>query len=127
VDFASVQPFTFVFKGTEGQIQIDQFEEGLEHINFELQDQRPGRPWFSYSPKRAVRRRFHAPQQFQVPMQSAVAELVSAIYEDRDPRCSGEENRAAIEMGVALHASAEQGGIRIELPFADKAKRVVSR
>lgn len=127
VDFASAQPFKFAFKGSEGEIVIDQFEEGLELINYELQDQRPGRPWFSYSPKRAVRRRFHAPQSFVLPMQAAVEELAAAIRENRAPRSSGKDNRAAIEMGIALHASAEQGGIRVELPFTELEKRVVSR
>jgi predicted dehydrogenase len=127
VDFASIQPFTFTFRGDGGALTIDQFDEGLEINNYELQDQRPGRPWFSYSPKRAVRRRYHAPQSFLLPMQSAVAELVAAIREDRAPRGSGEEVRASIEMGVALHASAEQDGARIHLPFGDKEKRVVSR
>ena len=127
IDFASVQPFTFTFRGDAGSLTIDQFDEGLEVTLYELQDQRPGRPWFSYSPKRAVRRRYHAPQSFVLPMQAAVAELASAIADNRAPRSSGADNRAAIEMGIALHASAEQGGARVNLPFADLEKRVVSR
>ena len=30
VDFASIQPFTFTFRGDGGALTIDQFEEGLE-------------------------------------------------------------------------------------------------
>lgn len=127
VDFASVQPFSFTFSGTEGQIVIDQWDEGCELINYELQDQRPGRPWFSYSPKRAVRRRYHAPQRHQPPMQAAVAELVAAILENCPPHSSGEDGRAALELGLALHASANQDGARVHLPFTDKDLRVVSR
>jgi len=127
VDFASVQPFGFTFSGTEGQIVIDQWDEGFELSNYELQDQRPGRPWFSYSPKRAVRRRFHAPQRHVVPMQAAVAELVAAIQEDRAPHCSGEDGRAALELGLAMHASAARDGARVPIPFEDKTLRVVSR
>ncbi len=127
VDFASVQPFSFTFSGTDGQIVIDQWEEGCELINYELQDQRPGRPWFSYSPKRAVRRRLHAPQRHLLPMQAAVAELVAAIQEDREPVSSGAEGRGAVELGLALHASAAQGGARVEIPFRDTSLRVVSR
>lgn len=127
VDFASVQPFTFTFRGDGGTLTIDQFDEGLEVTLFELQDQRPGRPWFSYSPKRAVRRRYHAPQSFLLPMQGAVDELVNAINENRAPNCDGIVARASIEMGIALHASAENNGARITLPLGDKEKRVVSR
>jgi len=127
VDFASAQPFSFTFSGSDGQIVIDQWEEGLELTNYELQDQRPGRPWFSYSPKRAVRRRFHAPQCYLPPMQAAVAELVAAIKEDRTPNSSGADGRAAMEMGIAMHVSAEQDGARVRLPLADKNRRVVSR
>jgi len=127
VDFASAQPFSFTFSGTDGQIVIDQWEEGLELINYELQDQRPGRPWFSYSPKRAVRRRLHAPQSHLPPMRACVAELVAALQENRTPNSSGEDGRAAMEMGIAMHASAEQDGARVRLPLDDKARRVVSR
>jgi predicted dehydrogenase len=127
IDFASIQPFTFTFSGTEGQITIDQWDEGLELNNYELQDQRPDRPWFSYSAKRAVRRRFYPPQPHTVPMQAAVLELVTAIREDREPRCSGEDGRASIELGLALHASATQDGARIHLPLQDHKLRVVSR
>jgi len=127
VDFASIQPFSFTFSGTDGQIVIDQWEEGLELINYELQDQRPGRPWFSYSPKRAVRRRYHVPQSHQVPMLAAVAELVSALNEDRHPISNGEDGRAAMELDLAIHASANADGARIYLPLQDRALRVVSR
>jgi len=127
VDFASVQPFEFTFRGDGGALTIDQFDEGLQVTLYELQDQRPGRPWFSYSPKRAVRRRYHAPQSFMLPMQGAVDELVNAINENRAPNCDGYAGRASIEMGIALHASAENNGARIELPFGDTEKRVVSR
>jgi predicted dehydrogenase len=127
VDFASIQPFTFTFRGDSGSLTIDQFEEGLEVTLYELQDQRPGRPWFSYSPKRAVKRRYHAPQSFLLPMQGAVDELVKSIEENRAPNCDGKAGRASIEMGIALHASAENNGTRIALPFEDKNKRVVSR
>lgn len=127
VDFASIQPFTFTFRGNGGSLTIDQFDEGLEVTLYEQQDGRPGRPWFSYSPKRAVRRRYHAPQSFLLPMQGAVDELVRAIEENRAPNCDGKAGRASIEMGVALHASAENNGARIELPFQDINKRVVSR
>ncbi|MDQ3815372.1 MAG: Gfo/Idh/MocA family oxidoreductase [Armatimonadota bacterium] len=127
VDFASVQPFGFTFSGIDGQIVIDQWDEGLELNNYELQDQRPGRPWFSYSSKRAVRRRFHAPQRHLPPMQAAVAELVAAIQEDRAPIISGEDGRAALELGLAMHASAHQDGARVPIPFEDKSLRVVSR
>lgn len=127
IDFASIQPFSFTFSGTEGQILIDQWEAGCELINYELQDQRPGRPWFSYSPKHAVRRRLHAPQRHLPPMQAAVVELVAAIEEDRAPRSGGADGRAAVELGLALHASATQNGARVQLPFTDKNLRVVSR
>lgn len=127
VDFASVQPFGFTFNGTGGQIVIDQWDEGLELNNYELQDQRPDRPWFSYSSKRAVRRRYHSPQSYLVPMQAAVAELVAAVHEKRAPFSSGEDGRAALEMGLAMHASANNDGARVALPFGDTALRVVSR
>ena len=127
VDFASAQPFSFTFSGTDGQIVIDQWEEGLELTNYELQDQRPGRPWFSYSPKRSVRRRFYSPQRYLPPMQAAVAELVTAMREDRKPNSSGEDGRAAMEIGIAMHVSAEQDGARLRLPLTDKNRRVVSR
>ena len=60
-------------------------------------------------------------------MQGAVDELVKAIEENRAPNCDGKVARASIEMGIALHTSAENDGARIHLPFSDLQKRVVSR
>ena len=127
VDFASVQPFCFTFCGTQGQIVIDQWGEGFELMNYELQDQRPNRPWFSYSPIRAVRRRFYPSRPHPVPMQAAVRELVVAIHEDREPRRNGADGRAAVELALAIHASAARDDARIHLPLEDHKLRVVSR
>ena len=60
-------------------------------------------------------------------MQAAVAELAAAIHENRRPNGDGRAVRASIEMGVALHASAQNDGARVHLPFTGLEKRVVSR
>jgi len=41
--------------------------------------------------------------------------------------CTGRDRRAALEMALAFHKSAQKGGKRITLPLQDKKLKVVSR
>jgi predicted dehydrogenase len=47
-------------------------------------------------------------------------DLLAAIEDDRPPRCSGEDARAALEMVLAAYASA-LAGTSVPLPLADRA------
>jgi predicted dehydrogenase len=127
VDFASQQPFGFRLMGTEGVLVIDQFRDGFTLTNFEPEEVDPSKPWFRYTSKRAVERYFPNRRPFDPPMQAAMKELIAAIEENREPQSNGVDGRAALEMGLAMHASHQQGGVRVTLPMEDRKLRVLSR
>jgi predicted dehydrogenase len=127
VDFASQQPFGFRLMGSEGVLIIDQFRDGFTLINFEPEEVDPAKPWFRYTSKRSVERYFPNRRPFDPPMQSAVKELIAAIEENREPQSNGVDGRAALEIGLAMHASHQQGGARVTLPMEDRTLQVLSR
>ena len=127
VDFASQQPFGFRLMGSEGVLVIDQFRDGFTLTNFEPEEVDPSKPWFRYTSKRAVERYFLNRRPFDPPMQAAVKELIATIEENREPQSNGVDGRAALEMGLAMHASHQQGGARTTLPMQDRTLRVLSR
>jgi len=53
------------------------------------------------------------------PILNAARDLVSCIESGREPRSSGQDGRAALEVIMALYQSQRQGTTRVELPFAD--------
>lgn len=57
---------------------------------------------------------------------SVIADLVNAIEIGADPRCSAEDGRQALEVAVALRESHRQGGLRVNLPIADRSLRIMS-
>jgi predicted dehydrogenase len=127
VDFASQQPFGFRLMGSEGVLIVDQFRDGFTLINFEPEEVDPSKPWFRYTSKRAVERSFLNRRPFDPPMQAAVKELIAAIEENREPQSNGLDGRAALEMGLAMCASHQQGGARVPLPMQDRTLQVLSR
>jgi predicted dehydrogenase len=76
----------------------------------------------------------------KVPMQSAfplpttieatgvtiVRDLINAIETGNDPRCSGEDGRAALEIAIALRESHRRGGIKVRLPLEDRELGILS-
>lgn len=51
---------------------------------------------------------------------TAGRDLVTAIREDREPLCSGEEGRLTIEMICAVFESHRQGGARVAFPLQER-------
>jgi predicted dehydrogenase len=60
-------------------------------------------------------------------MAAAIAELIAAVEEDREPVSSGRDGRAALEIALACHASECRGGARVALPLERLGLRVASR
>jgi hypothetical protein len=55
-----------------------------------------------------------------------VRDLMNAIETGADPRCSGEDGRAALEIAVALRESHRQGGRKVAIPLADRNLGILS-
>jgi len=65
----------------------------------------------------------HKPGDWATPAQRACADevrdLIHAIERDHDPRCSGVEGRAALEVAMAIYESERTGG-PVALPLSNK-------
>jgi len=60
-------------------------------------------------------------------MIAAVEDVVRAVERDREGMCTGRDGRAALELALAFHKSAQEGGKKITLPLKDRRLRVISR
>ncbi len=129
VDVGSGQGFQLELHGTNGLIRIDGFYEGVQvEVYADVYPPDPQRPAYQFRPRYLARREYHPnPPQFTPPMQAALQDLLEAIEEDRQPCSSGYDGRAALEIGLAFHASHRAGNIPVPLPLQDRTLRVVSR
>lgn len=128
-DALTMQPFNLQLYGTEGMLHVDGFTPGFTWILYEdVVPSTPERPFYQFRPRR-IKRVEHVPppEEFRPPMQAAVLDLIGAIEEDRPPRSSGEDGRAALEIGLAFHLSHAAQGARVPLPLENRHFRVVSR
>jgi predicted dehydrogenase len=73
-----------------------------------------------------VRRLFPRPQRLQSPGLRAVLDLIECLETGKQPTCSGEDGRAALEIALALRESHRHGGRRIDLPLADRSLAIRS-
>lgn len=55
-----------------------------------------------------------------------IADLVQCLDAGDSPRCAGEDGLKALEIALALRASHDQGGIRVNLPLADRGLGLLS-
>ena len=55
-----------------------------------------------------------------------VEDLVSCIENDHDPKCSGEDGRAALEVAIAMRESHRRGGKKTTLPLEDRSLQIRS-
>jgi predicted dehydrogenase len=69
---------------------------------------------------------FPLPPQIQGTGLSVVDDLVAAIESSATPACSGDDGLAALEIAVALRSSHRRGGLRIDLPLADRSLGILS-
>ena len=127
-DVATMQGFELVLLGEVGRIAIHSFRDGYERWTYRTPDVDAGDKWFQFGPNRIAEvEHVPNPEGCAPPMRAAIDELIAAIEADRSPTSGGEDGRAALEMGLAFHASSERGGARVPLPLADRELRVVSR
>jgi hypothetical protein len=55
-----------------------------------------------------------------------VDDLLEAVEQGRPPRCSGDDGLAALEVAMALRESHRRGGVKVELPVADRSLAIHS-
>ena len=128
VEMQSLQGFELALLANAGRIVINSFEEGFQL--WRCRDRRPRSEgaWFQYGAgKDAEVERRLPPGPIKPPMLAAVQDLIESIEQGRPPRSSGEDGRAALEIGLAFHKSSTGGMARVNLPLADTLLRVESR
>ena len=107
--------------GTKGRIRStdngDDWE--LRRVFDDGPTGRRGRPY-------AVSIPFPWPARMQGMGLHAVADLVSAIENGHEPRCSGRDGRAALEIAIALRESHRRGGVKVTLPIEDRSLKIDS-
>ncbi len=55
-----------------------------------------------------------------------VDDIVNSIETDTPPTCSGDDGRAALEVAIAMRESHRRGGVRVDLPLADRSLMIRS-
>jgi predicted dehydrogenase len=60
-------------------------------------------------------------------MLATARDVVRCVREGGEPSPSGTDGRAALELAIAFHEAAAQGGARVPLPLANRARVVRSR
>ena len=76
--------------------------------------------------KEPIRRIFPRPQRIQSPGVRVVLDLVECLETGKEPNCTGEDGRAALEVAIALRESHRRGGIRVDLPLANRGLAIRS-
>ncbi|MER3500656.1 MAG: hypothetical protein IMHGJWDQ_000430 [Candidatus Fervidibacter sp.] len=129
VDVGGGQGFQLELHGTNGLIRIDSFHDGVQvEVYADVYPPDPDRPAYQFRPRYIARREdLPNPPRFTPPMQAALQDLIDAIEQDRQPQSNGYDGRAALEIGLAFHASHRANNLPIPLPLQDRHLRVVSR
>jgi predicted dehydrogenase len=128
-DVGGGQGFWLELHGSNGVIRIDTFHDGVQvEVYADVYPPDPQRPAYQFRPRYLLRREYYPnPPRFTPPMQAALQDLIDAIEQDRQPISSGYDGHAALEIGIAFHASHRAGNIPVPLPLQDRQLRVVSR
>ena len=116
--------------GEEGRFRSS--NNGLEVELVRLQSSDTGkRGLMPHSSRQAapipVRLPFPAPARMQGMGLNVVEDLVASIDTGSQPKCSGEDGRAALEIAIALRESHRRGGARVTLPIEDRSLKILSR
>ena len=104
--------------GTEGRIRSIANCTQMEYIRTAPGGNR-GRGVPAYVP-------FPYPTHIQGMGLTIVEDLIQAIETGSDPRCSGDDGRAALEVAIALRQSHRDGLVRVDLPLADRSLGILS-
>ena len=111
-------PWEFDLIGTEGRVRS--LAQGMETQYYRWV---PGGLRDQGLPARAP---FPLPTHFPSTGLSVIEDLVDCIETGRQPRCSGEDGRKALEIAIALRESHRRGGRRVDLPLAERSLRILS-
>ena len=116
--FNGPNEWAFDVTGTEGMIRFIEDGRSVEHWVL-------GDPPDGMRGRAPARRVFPPPLRQRSPGVNAVYDLIDCIESGNAPKCSGGDALAALELAMATRSSHELGGRRVELPLADRSRRIV--
>ena len=105
--------------GTEGRLRAINDGEEVEFW-------KRGTPTLPGRRREPVRQLFPRPRVNQSANLRAVQDLVTGLKTGKPPNCDGEAGRQALEIAIALRESHRRGGMRVDLPLADRSLRINS-
>ncbi|MDE0078250.1 MAG: Gfo/Idh/MocA family oxidoreductase [Caldilineaceae bacterium] len=111
-------PWEFDLIGTEGRVR--NLAQGMETQYYRWV---PGGLRDQGLPARAP---FPLPTHIPSSGLSVIEDLVDCIETGRQPRCSGQDGRKALEIAIAMRESHRLGGRRVDLPLADRSLHILS-
>lgn len=77
-------------------------------------------------PRVMDRQQFPHPRDAESPHLRALLDLIDCVENGGEPACSGEDAREALEVAIALRESHRRGGVRVDLPLADRGLKIAS-
>ncbi len=110
----------FEVSGTRGRLHA--LADGQEIAFYKLHT--PSLDGRGEEPARQI---FPTPTTVESPNARAVRDLLACIETGKEPNCSGADALHALEIAVAMRQSHRHGGVRVDLPLADRSLRIYSR
>jgi UDP-N-acetyl-2-amino-2-deoxyglucuronate dehydrogenase len=105
--------------GTRGRLRAENDGEEVEF--WKLADAAlPGRR------REPARHLFPRPAGAPTANVATVQDLLLGLEMGKEPNCNGEAGRQALEIAIALRESHRRGGVRVDLPLADRSLRLNS-
>ena len=105
--------------GTDGRLRAVNDGEEVEFWKV-------GRPTLPGRRRESIRQIFPRPRVNESANLRTVQNLVNGLKTGKPPNCDGEAGRQALEIAIALRESHRRGGMRVDLPLADRSLRINS-
>ena len=116
--------------GEQGRITIDSTIPGYQLTTYAARTStRPEdrAEWFHGAPCKERRVEHVAVEPAEGTMATLIRDALACVETRREPRSSGADGAAALELALAAFASSACGGVAVRLPLAERELRVVSR
>ena len=110
--------WAFDVTGSEGMIRIMRDGQSMEH--WTLEGPPPG-----MRGKGAARRFVPNPHVGRSPGVNALYDIIDCMEKGGTPRCDGQAAREALEIAIATRESHRRGGVKVDLPLANRTLRIV--
>ncbi len=106
--------------GTEGRLRM--VNDGQEVEFWKL-----GTPTLPGRRREPIRQMFPRPRAKESANLLALSDMIACLETGKKPKCDGRDGRHVLEIAIALRESHRRGGVRVDLPLADRSLRINSQ